>query len=39
MRQDNWKCPKCHNKDYKVGQFAATGGGILKRPEHPEQKF
>ena len=30
MQHENWQCPKCENKEFEEGQFAATGGGLTK---------
>ena len=30
MEHSNWQCPKCQNKDFETGRFAATGGGLTK---------
>ena len=39
MRHNNWECPKCENKDFDVGQFAATGGGLSKFFNIQNKKF
>lgn len=30
MEHEHWQCPKCGNKEFEAGQFAATGGGVTK---------
>jgi predicted nucleic-acid-binding Zn-ribbon protein len=30
MEHINWECPKCKNREFEAGQFAATGGGLTK---------
>ena len=30
VEHSNWECPKCQNKEFEAGQFAATGGGLTK---------
>ncbi|MFQ6610249.1 MAG: zinc ribbon domain-containing protein [Fidelibacterota bacterium] len=39
MQHDNWECSKCHNTEYEVGQFAATGGGITKFLDIQNKRF
>ena len=39
MRHNNWESPKCGNKDFDVGQFAATGGGLSKFFNIQNKKF
>jgi len=39
MQHDNWECPKCGNKEYETGQFAATGGGLTKIFDIQNKKF
>ncbi len=30
MQHQNWKCPKCGNRDFETDRFQATGGGFTK---------
>ena len=30
MQHENWRCPKCDNKDYKIGEMRVAGM-ILKK--------
>ena len=30
MKHNNYKCPKCDNDTYTVGQMRATGGTLSK---------
>ncbi len=39
MEHSNWKCPKCDNRQYETGQFAATGGGLSKIFDIQNKKF
>ncbi len=39
MQHDNWQCPKCKNKEFEAGQFAATGGGASKFFNIQNKKF
>jgi len=39
MQHSNWECPKCKGRDYEVGQFAATGGGLSKIFDVQNKKF
>lgn len=35
----NYKCPKCNNKTYKIGQVRATGSLLTKIFDIQNQKF
>ncbi|REE83688.1 hypothetical protein BX611_0982 [Lutibacter oceani] len=35
----NYKCPKCDNKTYEVGQMRATGGTLSKIFDIQTEKF
>ncbi len=39
MEHNNWQCPKCQNKEFEAGQFAATGGGLTKLFNIQNKKF
>lgn len=39
MRHEKWKCQKCDEREFEVGQFAATGGGITKFLNIQNKKF
>ncbi len=39
MQHHNWQCPKCNNKNFETGQFAATGGGLSKFFNIQNKKF
>lgn len=39
MQHNNWKCPKCKNKEFETDQFAATGGGLAKIFDVQNKKF
>ena len=39
MEENKWICPKCHNREFETGQFAATGGGFAKIFDVQNKKF
>jgi len=39
VEHSNWECPKCQNKEFEAGQFAATGGGLTKFLNIQNKKF
>jgi predicted nucleic-acid-binding Zn-ribbon protein len=39
MQHSNWNCPKCQNREFETGQFAATGGGFTKFFNIQNKKF
>jgi hypothetical protein len=39
MEHHNWKCPKCQQREFETGQFAATGGGLTKFLNIQNKKF
>ena len=39
MEHNNWECPKCQNREFEAGQFAATGGGLTKFFNIQNKKF
>ncbi|WP_411766155.1 zinc ribbon domain-containing protein [Winogradskyella sp. A3E31] len=39
MSNINYKCPKCNNRDYEVGQMRATGGTLSKIFDVQNKKF
>ncbi|MCC1483446.1 zinc ribbon domain-containing protein [Winogradskyella immobilis] len=39
MTNRNYKCPKCDNRDFEVGQMRATGGTLSKIFDVQNKKF
>ena len=39
MENLNYTCPKCSNKDYKIGQLRGTGGILSKIFDVQSQKY
>ncbi len=39
MQHNNWRCPKCQNREFDQDQFAATGGGLTKFFNIQNKKF
>jgi len=39
MQKENWVCPKCGNRYFETGQFAATGGLFAKIFDVQNKKF
>jgi len=39
MEKINYKCPKCNNRTYQIGQMRATGGTLSKIFDVQTQKF
>ena len=39
MEHSKWQCPKCRNRMFEAGQFAATGGGLTKFFNIQNKKF
>ena len=39
MAHPNYKCPKCGNTDYEVGEFRATGGFLTKVFDIQSKRF
>lgn len=39
MNIENYVCPKCHNHEYEVDEFCATGGGLSKVFDVQNRKF
>ncbi|MFQ6613076.1 MAG: zinc ribbon domain-containing protein [Fidelibacterota bacterium] len=39
MEHEHWQCPKCENREFETGQFAATGGGLTKFFNIQNKKF
>ncbi|MEM1096084.1 MAG: zinc ribbon domain-containing protein [Bacteroidota bacterium] len=39
MKHPNWACPKCHNRNYEVDEFRATGGRLAKVFDVQNKKF
>ncbi|HCX73571.1 MAG TPA: GTP-binding protein [Candidatus Cloacimonas sp.] len=39
MKDLNYKCPKCGNTNYEIGEFRATGGAFSKIFDVQNQKF
>ena len=39
MKHNNYKCPKCDNDTYTVGQMRATGGTLSKIFDAQTQKY
>jgi len=39
VQHKNWECPKCQNREFETGQFAATGGGLSKIFNIQNKKF
>ena len=39
MAQLKYKCPKCSNTDYEVGEFRATGGFLTKIFDIQSKRF
>lgn len=39
MQHNNWKCPKCQNKEFETDVFRATGGMFAKLFDIQNKKF
>ena len=39
MTNPNYRCPKCDNRDFEVGQMRATGGTLSKIFDVQNKKF
>ena len=39
MQHQNWKCPKCNNRDFETDQLSTTGGGFSKFFNIQNKKF
>lgn len=39
MKNNNYECPKCHNRTYQVDQMRATGGTLSKIFDVQNKKF
>ena len=39
MQNLNFRCPKCSNAEYEIGQFRATGGFLTKIFDIQSQRF
>ncbi len=39
MSHPNYKCPKCSNTEYEVGEFRATGGFLTKVFDVQSKRF
>ena len=39
MTHNNYKCPKCNNRTYKVGQMRGTGGTLSKIFDVQTEKY
>ena len=39
MEHNNYKCPKCHNRSYTIGQMRATGGTLSKIFDVQTEKY
>ena len=39
MHHQNWRCPKCNNREFEAGIFRATGGNFAKIFDVQNKKF
>lgn len=39
MRHQNWKCPKCSNREFETDELSTTGGGFSKFFNIQNKKF
>jgi predicted nucleic-acid-binding Zn-ribbon protein len=39
MQHENWKCPKCSNRQFEVGEVRAAGSGFASMFDFENRRF